>query len=203
MAESEVLSDRCSRIRACEDRGDVIVLLSGGVDSAACAHFYLALGRRVMAAFVDYGQAAANLEGEASRAIADHFNIPLMYLCWQGRVAKTDGLIPGRNAFLLAAVIMECAGRASTVAIGIHAGTQYDDCSPQFVKAIQSLVDVYCRPRMEVAAPFVDWTKADIWAYSHQHQVPLGLTYSCERGTDPPCGACLSCLDREALNARA
>jgi 7-cyano-7-deazaguanine synthase len=47
-----------------------------------------------------------------------------------------------------------------------------------------------------LGAPFATWTKQDIIAYCRTRNVPVHLTYSCERGTEPPCGTCLSCKDR-------
>jgi 7-cyano-7-deazaguanine synthase in queuosine biosynthesis len=41
---------------------EVLVLLSGGIDSAACLDFYKELGRPPCALFVDYGHPAARLK---------------------------------------------------------------------------------------------------------------------------------------------
>ena len=41
---------------------EVLVLLSGGIDSAGCLAFYVDMGRPVTAMFVDYGQLASNQE---------------------------------------------------------------------------------------------------------------------------------------------
>ena len=53
-----------------------------------------------------------------------------------------------------------------------------------------------------LAAPFIDVSKGDIYLLARQLGVPIGLTYSCERGGDP-CGECLSCKDMELLRALA
>jgi 7-cyano-7-deazaguanine synthase len=58
-------------------RGRATVLMSGGMDSAACAHLYLSQGLLVEALFVDHGQAAAGPEGRAAKAIAAYLDIPL------------------------------------------------------------------------------------------------------------------------------
>ena len=50
-----------------------IVLLSGGLDSMACVHFYLKMGYEVSALFCDYGQPAAPQEREAAICIANYF----------------------------------------------------------------------------------------------------------------------------------
>ena len=68
---------------------ELLVLLSGGLDSTAVLHFYKSLGRPVMAMFVEYGQAAAEQERRASRAICEHFSVLLVEL--DRAAGLTDG----------------------------------------------------------------------------------------------------------------
>ena len=180
---------------------EVCVLLSGGIDSTACVAFYLDVGRRPCAVFVDYQQPAAQREAIAAQEIADYYGVALAKLNWVGRMTKTHGLIPARNAFLLMAALMERLPTVTTIAMGIHAGTDYKDCSPEFIEQMQSLFSVYSDGDVSIGVPFIDWTKADIWAFCQSRDVPVELTWSCERSVDQPCGQCLSCLDREAAHA--
>ena len=180
---------------------EVMILLSGGVDSAACTKFYLDFGRPSCGLFIDYGQPAAIYEVKSAIAIAKHYSIPIKCLVWRGWQLKTAGLIPGRNFFLLSAALMEKPDFVSVIAMGIHAGTNYPDCSKTFWARMQAVVDVYEHCRIQLAAPFLSWSKSEIYAYSLQKGVPFELTYSCERGGTSPCGECLSCKDREMLNA--
>ena len=179
----------------------VRVLLSGGIDSSACVAFYLEQGFSVNSIFVDYGQIAAPREIEAARAIARHYNIPFSRLTWSGLHRKKAGFIRGRNAFLLVAALMELPEHAGILALGIHAGTHYQDCSLSFVRKMQSIFDTYTQGKIQIGAPFLNWEKSDIWVYSKSQGVPMELTYSCERGKDQPCGLCLSCRDLEILYA--
>lgn len=182
---------------------EVLVLLSGGLDSAACLSFYKDLGRPICGLFVDYQQLATNRESRAAKAIADYYDIFLYTARWSGQSQKRAGMIAARNAFLLTAALMERPEQVTTIALGIHAGTQYADCSPEFVRRMQSTFDIYSGKTVRIAAPFGDWTKADIWAYALSKNVPVDLTYSCEAGANQPCGKCLSCLDRMGLEAYA
>jgi 7-cyano-7-deazaguanine synthase len=177
------------------------ILLSGGVDSA-CLLALCAERRQhpVEALFVDYGQAAARPERNAAIAVAGAFDAEL-------RRAQVDigqiveGEIPGRNA-LLVHLALATAGRApATIMLGIHAGTPYVDCSPAFVDAMQRSLDVHRDGTLQLVAPFVAWSKSEVYAYARAMSVPLELTYSCEAGQVPPCGACPSCRDRELLDA--
>lgn len=182
---------------------EVLVLLSGGLDSTACLRFYIDLGRPTCGLFVDYQQPAANREGYAAKAIANHYGISLYTAIWRGQSKKQSGVVAARNAFLLTTALMERPEQVTTIALGIHAGTQYADCSPEFVDQMQSTFDIYSGGTVHIAAPFVDWTKSDIWKYALSDKVPIDLTYSCEAGTTPPCGHCLSCLDRIGFETHA
>ena len=67
---------------------------------------------------------------------------------------------------------------------------------------MQAVLDLYSEG-VQLAMPFLHWTKAEVFEYCLIKDVPLHLTYSCERGLDPPCGYCLSCMDREAFDVSA
>jgi len=180
---------------------EVLILLSGGIDSAACLDFFLDLGREPCALFVGYGQAAEQQETQAALAIAHHYNVAIDNIRWTGARQKGPGVISGRNASLITAAMMERPSSVSVIALGIHAGTGYADCSTAFVRNMQQVLDLYSEG-VQLAAPFLNWTKADVLEYCTMRDVPLHMTYSCEKGFVSPCGDCLSCLDRRALDAR-
>jgi len=182
---------------------DVVVLLSGGIDSCACAEYYTEQGHRVRGLFVDYGQAAACLERKSARNVASHFPIPLAETRCLGPRRFGSGEVKGRNAFLVLAALMWCPLGVGMIAIGVHAGTPYYDCGPLFLREVNRLLDGYADGRVRCVAPFLEWDKAAILEYCRLRALPVELTYSCEAGTDPPCGRCLSCLDRRALDARS
>jgi len=164
--------------------------------------FYLEFGRPPCALFVDYGQPAAAEEITAARAVSDYYGVPLVTTTWRGDQRKTAGLIPGRNLFLLAVAVMERPVAASVIAIGIHAGTTYADCSEQFVQQSSAAIHASGERKLHIAAPFLSWTKSSIYDFVHAKRVPVHLTYSCEAG-GKPCGVCLSCQDRAAFDARS
>ena len=182
---------------------EVLVLLSGGLDSAACLDFYMDFGRPTCGLFIDYQQPAANSESCSAKAIADYYGVFLYTAKWKGQSKKQLGIIAARNAFLLTAALMERPEQVTTIVLGIHAGTQYADCSPRFISRMQSIFDIYSQGTVHIATPFADWTKADIWAYALSKNLPVDLTYSCEAGLSHPCEKCLSCLDRIGFEAHA
>jgi 7-cyano-7-deazaguanine synthase len=182
---------------------DVCVLLSGGIDSSACVAFYLRLGNRVTALFVDHGQRARAEERRAARRMARHFSVPLQTVTISGGPALGPGEILGRNALLATVPLALRPSTPRVIAMGLHKGSPYPDCQPPFAEHIQRLFDLYTQGCTQFGTPFLAWERPAILALCAQERVPIAKTYSCERGTSPPCGACLSCRDRDPTNARA
>jgi 7-cyano-7-deazaguanine synthase len=50
---------------------------------------------------------------------------------------------------------------------------------------------------VELRAPFVDLTKAEIVKIGFELNVPFELTWSCYKGGENPCRACPTCIERE------
>jgi 7-cyano-7-deazaguanine synthase len=177
-----------------------IVLFSGGIDSAACAHFLRANGLEVTALFFDFGQAAKDSELRAAGALSNYFKIPLLTATFLAGQQYGVGEIVARNAFFVFAALMAIGRNTSVIALGIHSGSPYYDNSPRFLDALSTLVAEHTDGRTTLAAPFVSWSKQDIYDYCVATGVPIDLCYSCEAGSVPPCGNCLSCRDRRALS---
>lgn len=180
----------------------VTVLFSGGMDSMACAHFYLEARAEVDALFIDYGQMSASREWDAALRLARQFNIPLSKICVQhlSPMVSESGFIQGRNMGLIILGLMNSSPDSCIIALGIHGGTEYCDCSSEFVHLAQRILDFYTGGKMKIGAPFVDWNKVEIAVYCHFYRLPVDLTYSCELGLNQPCGKCKSCKDLLALH---
>lgn len=179
----------------------VRVLLGGGIDSAALIPFYQTRGAALHAVHFDYGQPSVTAERRAVRAICRHYEVPLATHKLGIALPSEHGEYRGRNGLLLIAA----AGSEpvpSSVAIGVHAGAPYYDCSPAFLRDINRLFDGYFGGTLSVEAPFVDFDKRDVCAFAREIELPLDLTFSCERTSSAPCGECLSCRDREACLER-
>ena len=177
------------------------ILLSGGIDSMACVNFYLKLGYEIECIFCDYGQPAAMPERQAAERVAKFYNIQLHIIEFKNIEIPKAGEICGRNALLVWLAFCKIGFGTYKIVLGIHDGTKYVDCSSRFVEATNSVFDCYTNGTVILEAPFQNWHKADIVAYCKENQLPHSFTYSCETGKVPPCGQCLSCLDRkEFLN---
>jgi len=179
------------------------VLLSGGVDSSTCLAYLLNEGFDADALFISYGQVARSRELRAAKPVCRHFRVALHTIRLGNCTRKGPGLIVGRNAFLVCTAVLEAPTKSRIVAIGIHSGTRYRDCTARFVKAMQDILDTTTGGAVRVSAPFLKWTKPDIWELAKRLKVPLSMTYSCEGGGKQPCGKCDSCWDLERLRASA
>lgn len=182
------------------NKSEVVVLLSGGIDSTACLHFYQMEKYTITPLYVDFGQISAENEISSARAVCQYYGLELKILELKLKEFK-DGEISGRNAFLLMAALMYFNQSCGLVSIGLHKGTAYKDCSPDFVKKIQQIFDLYHGGAIKVGAPFLCWDKSEIWDYCIYNKVPINLTYSCELGDKQPCGKCISCNDLKILYA--
>lgn len=176
------------------------VLLSGGVDStcllALCAEQQIG---DFEALFIDYGQPVAHSESIAAAAVAHAFGARFRRASLAiGPIGP--GEIPARNALLLHVALATASPGPATVMIGIHAGTPYLDCTPAFLDAMRVSFDVHRAGTLQLVAPFLTWSKTDLYAYARAMSIPFELTHSCEVAAEP-CGVCPSCLDRELLNA--
>jgi 7-cyano-7-deazaguanine synthase len=121
--------------------------------------------------------------------------------------------VPARNTvFLALALGMAEATGAEAIVLGVNAVdySGYPDCRPEFIEAFARLAalatkaGVEGRP-IEICAPLISMTKADIIRAGLAYGVDYGLTTSCY---DPlpggrPCGECDSCRIRAAGFAAA
>jgi len=154
----------------------VTMLLSGGIDSAACTAFFIKQGYSVEALHFSYGQAATKKEYESAQAIAKHYGIKLRHCRLTNAGKKQNGHIVGRNAFLLFSALLEFSSQSGLIGIGIHAGTPYFDCAKGFIDRMQLVFDGYSDGRIKISAPFLTWEKPLIWDFCANMNVPIPLT---------------------------
>jgi 7-cyano-7-deazaguanine synthase len=131
----------------------------------------------VSALHINYGQPNCIREQTAAASIAEHYGIPLRQISIVD-VAFAGGYIAARNAALLCLALMLSGNRVRLIALGIHADTPYADCSPEFVRLMQEVFNLYEHGRTRIMAPFLTWTKSEIFDYAHAQGVPLHLAYS-------------------------
>lgn len=175
------------------------VLLSGGLDSACCALMLVRAGHDVEGLYVNYGQLADNFESRASENVAASLSIPLRKIHISGGHTFENGEHPGRNAFLITAALLHTTTASRLIAIGIHSGSPYYDCSPPFFHSMNTVIAECSGGQAALIAPLLDWTKDDILDHLHLQRFEFSLTYSCENGAPGGCNNCHSCADRARL----
>jgi 7-cyano-7-deazaguanine synthase len=180
-------------------RGRATVLLSGGIDSATCVHLLKQDGHDVSGIFVDFGQSAARMERRAVDALSARLSISTRIIRVSGSERLGTGELTGRNAYLIFSALLLGGCREGLLALGIHSGTPYFDCSPSFISRIAPLVEECTNGKVSVIAPLLNWTKDEVYSLFLKSEIPIAQTYSCEAGCDTPCNMCASCKDRARL----
>jgi 7-cyano-7-deazaguanine synthase len=202
-----------------------VAVMSGGLDSTVLGYLLRSQNYELRAISFDYGQRHRK-ELDHARAVAADLAAPWILIDLAaggiGQLLRGSALtdpsievpeghyaaenmrvtvVPNRNAIMLA---IACAGAGSwgaeAVAFAVHAGDHpvYPDCRPAFVRAFEAMERLAMEgtAHVEVLAPFVDKTKADIVTLGHQLGVPFERTWSCYNGRDIHCGACGTCYER-------
>jgi len=204
-----------------------VVLLSGGLDSATAAAIGRSEGFDLYALTVAYGQ-RHHCEIESARAVARALGVVRhvelqVDLSTFGGSALTDAIevpkdrdleasgipptyVPARNTVFLALALAwaEALG-AQDIYIGVNAldYSGYPDCRPEFVDAFERLAGLATKAgvegaRLQIHAPLMRMTKAEIIRRGLALGVDYGLTHSCydPDASGRPCGHCDSCLLR-------
>lgn len=203
-----------------------VVLLSGGLDSAVALYLAKNQDFELHALSFDYGQrhnreltAAKVIAKKAD--VKEHQVVSLKLDKWGGssltdaKLQVEDGdvnrndipvtYVPARNMVFLsvAASLAEAIG-AQDIFIGVsevdYSG--YVDCRQEFIDSMEKAINMGTvmgaekNQPIKIHAPFVNKTKAEEIQLGVQLGVDFGLTWSCYRGGDKPCGTCDSCLLR-------
>ncbi|WOB50222.1 7-cyano-7-deazaguanine synthase QueC [Xanthomonas hydrangeae] len=203
-----------------------VVLLSGGMDSAAVVALAQEQGFAVHALSVRYGQrhtseldAAARVataQGVIAHKVVD---VDLRSIGGSALTADIDvpdaggdGIpvtyVPARNTIMLSLALgwAEVIG-ADDLFCGVNAVdySGYPDCRPEFVRAFEVLANLATKAGVEgaglrVHAPLQFLSKADIVREGVRLGVDFGLTVSCYRADADgrACGHCDACRLRAA-----
>lgn len=203
-----------------------VVLLSGGLDSTVALYVAKSEGHEIHALSFDYGQrhnkelqCARAIAQKAG--VASHQVVSLKLDLWggssltdktmeveDGNVERSDipvTYVPARNmVFLSVAASLAEAKGARHIYLGVsqvdYSG--YVDCRQEFIDAMQNAINkgtVMGAEKGEtitIHAPFINMTKAQEIKLGNELGVDFGMTWSCYRGGEKPCGKCDSCLLR-------
>jgi 7-cyano-7-deazaguanine synthase len=200
-----------------------VVLLSGGLDSATVLAMAREQGFDCYCLSVDYGQRHVAELVAASRVsavlgAAEHRVIHLDINQFGGS-ALTDRSIdvpvtgvqpgipvtyvPARNTIMLSLALAwaEVLGSRS-IFVGVNAVdySGYPDCRPEFIRAFEAMANLATKAAveglaMQIHAPLIDLSKADIIRAGSRLGVDYALTVSCYQAdvAGRACGVCDSC----------
>lgn len=177
---------------------NVLVLASGGIDSTACIQYYIQRGFQVQILHVDYGQKPFEPERAALHSVCEYFDLEYQLLTMRGipwSLRHFDEIV-GRNLFLAAIGLATFHANSGLVAMGIHSGNEYADCSREFQNQLRVIAQLSSRYLIDFDFPFGTWFKHEIIEYCRSHEIPVWLTYSCVTSESDACGQCDSCLER-------
>jgi len=116
--------------------------------------------------------------------------------------------VPARNTiFLSYALAWAEVLEAEKIFIGVNAVdySGYPDCRPEYIEAFQRMADLATKAsvggeiRIEIRAPLLHMTKAEIIRTGMEKWVDFSMTHSCYETQTPgsPCGHCDSCRLRQ------
>lgn len=210
------------------NKSEVILLLSGGIDSTTLLAQLTNEGRRVRALSFDYGQrhgieldyARKNAEkyGVISHVLINidyvqmaHSNLltaPESDISLEQRTGINPYYVPGRNLLMLshASAYAETMN-ISHIYFGVNAddGLRFDDCSSAFLLILNQLWKNCAKTKnIEVLLPFITLSKVAVIEKARELGVDLNRTISCYNPkNDVPCTECLSCFLREEALRKA
>ncbi len=200
----------------------VVVLLSGGMDSATCLAIAAAEGHDCYALSFHYGQ-RHDAELDAARAVADtlgvttHRVMPLDIGAFGGSALTDPGIavplqqseaipvtyVPARNTvFLSFALGWAEVLDADAIYVGVNAVdySGYPDCRPEYIDAFQRMADLALKRSVEgrpvaIRVPLIAMTKAQIIARGTELGVDFASTVSCYQADalGRACGQCDAC----------
>ncbi len=200
-----------------------IVLFSGGLDSTTCLYWALDQGYICEALTVGYGQRherELQAAREITQRLGVKHSIIRLDLPWLKTSSLVDpdqpipdvpveqipdeGIpstyVPGRNLMFLsiAGSLLDAVGAQAIIA-GPNAidFSGYPDCTPAFFSAAAEALNLGTKQGVcggiQVLAPLMDLSKAEIVKLGAKLKVPFELTWSCYAGGTKPCGHCDSC----------
>lgn len=186
---------------------DLVVLLSGGLDSTVAAEIARQSGHLHSVVSFCYGQANTVQEMAAADRWASRHKVPRKVFAIDvpgataldiGAGAEGPRVVPGRNLLLIShAAAYALSVGACRVWIGCNAddAEDYPDCRRDFIEAVGFMT--WAAYGLRVWAPLVDLSKRQVVAKAHELGVDIADTWSCyqpspERPLDP-CGTCNAC----------
>ncbi len=204
-----------------------VILLSGGLDSLVALGYAREKYGIELALTFDYGQKSAEKEINASKQIAEYYNIKhkVIVLDWLKEITHTalvaDTPVPDKNLGTLDSAKQVWVPNRNGLFLNISAsfadsygynyiiygankdeGRTFSDNTEEFRAEISKVFETSTLVHPKVIAPLINFTKNDIVRIAMEHSMPLELVQSCYNSGKKHCGVCESCIHlKQALIA--
>lgn len=172
----------------------VLVLLSGGIDSATVLAMFR--GEKREALGFRYGQPHA-IELERAAEIAKHEDVPFSIIDLPIIPKIDDVIFAVRNAvFVSLGASVALAHGHEAVAVGCNYSDweRFPDCRPDFINPLAKAI--HYGYGIKLIAPVLRMSKWEIVEEGKRLGVPLERAWSCYGPGPEPCGKCLACETR-------
>ena len=188
----------------------IICLCSGGLDSLALVHFFKSSRYDIIILYVNYGQLSYNQEFNAVKKITEVLKIENLIKIdlfnygkfFSNSLVKKDELLndyfPGRNLLLLTlAASLAHEKKIQEIGIGVIGSTRiFPDCEADFFTKLEGLFALSFNYNIGIHTPLEHFTKLEIIKYLKKYNLPIKITYSCQKGGETHCNKCPSCIER-------
>ena len=204
-----------------------VILLSGGLDSLVALGYAREKYGIELALTFDYGQKSAEKEINASKQIAEYYNIKhkVIVLDWLKEITHTalvaDTPVPDKNLGTLDSAKQVWVPNRNGLFLNISSsfsdayvynyiiygankdeGRTFSDNTEEFRAEISKVFETSTLVHPKVIAPLINFTKNDIVRIAMEHSMPLELVQSCYNSGKKHCGVCESCIHlKQALIA--
>ncbi len=200
----------------------IMMILSGGLDSATALYELRREHEVVEALTFDYGQRHGDREISSARKICEIARVPHRLIdlrnlneLLQGSSLTTPAIatphghyhqenmkltvVPNRNAIMInLAAGYAVSRKIYGLGLGVHTDDRhvYADCRPEFIESQQETLSLANECDFQLLTPFINFQKSEIVALGMSLGVPLEHTWSCYEGGEKPCEKCSTCLAR-------
>jgi 7-cyano-7-deazaguanine synthase len=206
----------------------VVVAVSGGMDSATLLAHLIDKGCEPIPISFIYGSKHNQYESAAADKLCVHYGLqrtlidltdafigfksalmgdgPAIPEGHYTDASMSATVVPARNIIFSSFMAgLAWSKGAPYIALGVHAGDHaiYEDCRPEFIKAMDTALFLGTGSRVEILAPFLGMDKGDIAIMGTLLNVPYELTRTCYKDQPTSCGKCGSCVERIEAFAKA
>lgn len=190
-----------SKVRA---NSEVLVLLSGGIDSTVCLWKCMESGLDVSVVTFDYPNRPKG-EKEATEKVLEHSGIE-SYSTEVPIANRQEMDYPIQHNHILSHAI--AADLARQIGADYIVGGQIKDdwtkegavdATPLFADKLSDLISMSYQDPPELVQPLLYKTKSEVVEQGLSIGAPIESTWSCLHGGNSPCGDCFQCKSRKQV----